>query len=452
MTNLSINPKGLESSAPSLSMDALSDMVQEYIRAVASVYQCPQDMLIASAFAVAGAAVGTRLTIDDGKYRNHPCLWVCIVAPSGTNKSTPMRLLLQPLKDKDARAYKDFREELKLWKAAGDDKADKPIFRQRIISDSTPEARTQILMFNPQGVILSMDELRTFIDNLCRYNKSGELTQLLSVYDHDTLTVNRKGDDPVLIDNPFMAMLGSIQPSILADTFGNDLMMGNGFNQRWLFVYPDAIPPAMYNEEILPESIANSWGMGITNLLIHDFSVDGGKMYLRGEAKQVYVDFYNKLQSLKAEADDYMSSVYSKMQIYAIRWAGITHILGKNSLLENGRFILDITPEEMEYSCCCMEYFIWCAEKVYAKLMEGRRKPEARPMGNEEMIARLFFANNPPSIQSFADGVGVSRQFVSKCLKKYERLRGCGCGDTQTAYNMIDTEKSNATTLNMVSE
>ena len=108
MTNLSINPRGLENSAPSLSIDALSDLVQDYIRAVASVYQCPQDMVIASAFAVAGAAIGTRLTIEDGKYRNYPCLWVCIVAPSGTNKSTPMRLLLQPLKDVDARAYEDF--------------------------------------------------------------------------------------------------------------------------------------------------------------------------------------------------------------------------------------------------------------------------------------------------------------------------------------------------------
>lgn len=438
MTNLSINPRGLENSAPSLSMDALSEQVQEYIQAVVSVYQCPQDMVIASAFAVAGAAVGTRLTIDDGKYRNYPCLWVCIVAPSGTNKSTPMRLLLQPLKDVDARAYKEFRKDLKLWKAAGDDKADRPIFRQHIISDCTPEARTQILMFNPHGVILSMDELRTFIDNFCRYNKSGELTQLLSINDHDTLTVNRKGDDPVLINSPYMAMLGSIQPSILADTFGNTLMMGSGFNQRWLFVYPNATPLPMYSEETLQETIANNWGVGIKNLLMHDFSVDGGKMYWRDEAKQVYIDFYNKLRSLKEEADEYMSSVYSKMQIYVIRWAGITHILGKNALFENGRFIPDITPEEMEYSCRCMEYFIWCAEKVYAKLLEGRKKPEAREMGNEEMIARVYFANKPKSQRAFADALGVSQPYIAKCLKKYAWLSGYRLSESKSIDNKDD--------------
>ena len=445
MTNLSINPRGLENSAPSLSMDALSEQVQEYIQAVVSVYQCPQDMVIASAFAVAGAAVGTRLTIDDGKYRNYPCLWVCIVAPSGTNKSTPMRLLLQPLKDVDARAYKEFRKELKLWKAAGDDKADKPIFRQHIVSDCTPEARTQILMFNPHGVILSMDELRTFIDNLCRYNKSGELTQLLSINDHDTLTVNRKGDDPVLINSPYMAMLGSIQPSILADTFGNTLMMGSGFNQRWLFVYPNATPPPMYSEETLPETIANSWGTGVKNLLIHDFSVDGGKMYLRGEAKQVYIDFHNNLQSLKEEADEYMSSVYSKIQIYAIRWAGITHILGKSSLLENGRFTPDITPEEMEYSCRCMEYFIWCAEKVYMKLTEGKRKPEAKQLTKEELIAMCYNSCSPKSKQAFADAIGVSRPFVSRSVNKYPLLRCYGYGDTLETENKDNIEEIGVT-------
>lgn len=445
MTNLSINPRGLENSAPSLSMDALSEQVQEYIQAVVSVYQCPQDMVIASAFAVAGAAVGTRLTIEDGKYRNYPCLWVCIVAPSGTNKSTPMRLLLQPLKDVDARAYKEFRKDLKLWKAAGDDKADRPIFRQHIISDCTPEARTQILMFNPHGVILSMDELRTFIDNFCRYNKSGELTQLLSINDHDTLTVNRKGDDPVLINSPYMAMLGSIQPSILADTFGNTLMMGSGFNQRWLFVYPNATPLPMYSEETLQETIANNWGVGIKNLLMHDFSVDGGKMYLRGEAKQVYVDFYNKLQSLKTDADDYMSSVYSKMQIYAIRWAGITHILGKNSLLENGRFIPDITPEEMDYSCRCMEYFIWCAEKVYSKLMEGRRNTRTEQLNKEQLIAMCYNSCAPKSKQAFADAIGVSRPFVSRAVNKYPLLRCYGYGSILNADNKGDIDDSSVT-------
>ena len=33
---------------------------------------------------------------------------------------------------------------------------------------------------------------------------------------------------------------------------------------------------------------------------------------------------------------------------------------------------IDITPEEMEYSVRCMDYFERCALKVYRMLLEGR--------------------------------------------------------------------------------
>lgn len=446
MTNISISPTDLDVREAMLPIDGLSTQAQGIINAVAGTFQCSSDMVVAGMFTVVGTAVGKRLVIDDGKYQNYPCLWICNIAPSGSNKSTPMRFLLQPLKDRDAYNYGIYREELKLYKAAGDNKADKPVFRQFLVSDSTPEARNQVLSVNPNGVLLYRDELKGMIDDFGRYNRSGELSQLLSIFDSDNIIVNRKSDDTLLIEKPFMSILGSIQPSVLQETFGNELMMGNGFVQRWLFCFPDSVPPAMYGDEIMPSSITNDWRSFIYNLLMYDFNVEGGKLYLRGEAKDVYIRYYNKLQLMKVEADDYMSAVYSKLQIYAIRWAGITHILGNNPSS------IDISPGEVRYSCRCMDYFIGCAEKVYQILRSGKNRPEARPMGNEEMVARLYFANNPPSIQAFADGIGVSRQFVSKCLKKYERLRSCGCGNMQSIDNVNSTEKLPATSNDVVLE
>lgn len=446
MINVLINPKGLEAIGNILPIDGLSAKVRGIVNDVVGAYQCNRDMVVASLFAVAGTAVGKRLVIDDGKYKNYMCLWVCNVAPSGSNKSEPMRFLLRPLKDRDAYNYKRYWEELKLYKAAGDSNSDKPIFKQYILSDSTPESRNQVLAVSTDGVMLFRDEIRGLIDDFGRYNKSGELSQLLSVFDSDNIVINRKSDDTLLVESPFMSILGSIQPSVLPDTFGNDLMMGNGFNQRWLFCFPEDTPPAMYDDGTTPSYAANRWREVIGNILIHDFNVDGGKLYLRGEAKKVYIQYYNRLQLLKAEADAYMGSTYSKLQIQAIRWAGIAHALG------NTPDSVDISPEEMEYSCRCMDYFERCAEKVYQILRSGKNRPEARPMGNEEMVARLYFANNPPSIQAFADGIGVSRQFVSKCLKKYERLRSCGCGNMQSIDNVNSTEKLPATSNDVVLE
>lgn len=439
MTNISINPTDLDVREAMLPIDGLSTQAQGIIDAIVGTFQCSRDMVVAGMFTVVGTAIGKRLVIDDGKYQNYPCLWVCNVAPSGSNKSQPMRFLLQPLKDRDAYNYGIYREELKLYKAAGDTKAEKPVFNQFLVSDSTPEARNQVLSVNRDGVLLYRDELKGMIDDLGRYNRSGELSQLLSIFDSDNIIVNRKSDDTLLIEEPFMSILGSIQPSVLQETFGNELMMGNGFVQRWLFCFPDSVPPAMYSDEVIPSSVANDWRSFIYNLLMYDFSAEGGKLYLRSEAKKVYIEYYNKLQLKKVDTDDYMAAVYSKLQIYVIRWAGIAHILGNNPSS------IDISPGEMEYSCRCMDYFERCAEKVYQILRSGKNRPEARPMGKEQMIANVYHLTNPISQSAVADALGVTQQYISKCLKKYPKLSGCRLYDSEHIENEEDMAKIDTT-------
>ena len=420
-----------------LPVDGLSPNATEMLRKVASSLQCPVDIALSAMFATVGVAMGKRVIIDDGKYRNYPCLWVCVVAPSGSNKSTPIRFFLQPLKDRDSYNYGVYREELRAYRQAGDDKGDKPVFKQYVISDSTPEARNQVLSVNPNGILLYRDELKGMIDDFCRYAKSGELSQMLSMFDSDTIVVNRKSDEPLLIKDPFMSIIGSIQPSVLVDTFGNDNMMNNGFNQRWLFCYPESGMPEMYNDVSIPQSVISDWKDFIYNLIMYDFSVMGGKIYIRGEAKRVYIDYYNSLQIKKAGADDYLSSVYSKLQIHVIRWAGVAHILG------NSPTSIDITPEEMEYSVRCMDYFERCALKVYRMLLEGRgNRHEVKSMGKEEMIANVYHCTSPVSQRAVADALGITKQYVSKCLKKYPKLTGCRLTDSAISDTESDTDKN----------
>lgn len=420
-----------------LPVDGLSPNATEMLRKVASSLQCPVDIALSAMFATVGVAMGKRVIIDDGKYRNYPCLWVCVVAPSGSNKSTPIRFFLQPLKDRDSYNYGVYREELRAYRQAGDDKGDKPVFKQYVISDSTPEARNQVLSVNPNGILLYRDELKGMIDDFCRYTKSGELSQMLSMFDSDTIVVNRKSDEPLLIKDPFMSIIGSIQPSVLVDTFGNDNMMNNGFNQRWLFCYPESGMPEMYNDVSIPQSVISDWKDFIYNLIMYDFSVMGGKIYIRGEAKRVYIDYYNSLQIKKASADDYLSSVYSKLQIHVIRWAGVAHILG------NSPTSIDITPEEMEYSVRCMDYFERCALKVYRMLLEGRgNRHEVKSMGKEEMIANVYHCTSPVSQRAVADALGITKQYVSKCLKKYPKLTGCRLTDSEISDTESDTDKN----------
>lgn len=426
----------IDEAGKALPVDGLSSSAINILNRVSSSLQCPVDIALTAMFATVGVVMGKRVVIEDGKYRNYPCIWACVVAPSGSNKSTPIRFFLQPLKDRDTYNYGVYREELKAYRQTGDGKGDRPVFKQYIISDSTPESRNQVLSVNPNGILLYRDELKGMIDDFCRYAKSGELSQMLSMFDSDTIVVNRKSDEPLLIKDPFMSIIGSIQPSVLVDTFGNDNMMNNGFNQRWLFCCPEFGIPEMYNDVSIPQSVINDWKDFIYNLIMYDFSVTGGKLYLRGEAKRVYIDYYNSLQVKKANADDYLSSVYSKFQIHVIRWSGISHILG------NDPTSVDITPGEMEYSVRCMDYFERCALKVYKILLEGRgNRHEVTPMGKEEMIANVYHCTNPVSQRAVADALGISQPFISKCLKKYPRLSGYRLSDSESSDNKDDAEK-----------
>lgn len=315
----------------SLPIDGLSPGAQAIIQGYADGYQCNRDFITASLFTVVSAAVGKRVCSDDGRYRNYFPLFVCLVAPSGSNKTTPMREMLRPLSNRNASNYKIFQEEMKKYNAetnAGKENVEKPKFRQLIISDSTPESRIKALSENP-NVLLVSDEIATMLYNMNRYNKSGEVPQLISIWSVDDIIINRKSETALLIKEPCLSIIGGTQPDVLADTFGSDYFMSSGFNQRWLFVYPDDIPPAMYSESKVSKEISDDWEVFINSLLDFDFEGNNyGTLYIRDEAKKLYIDYYNKLQLKKSSACGYMASVYAKLQIMVERWAGITHLFG----------------------------------------------------------------------------------------------------------------------------
>lgn len=436
MSKINIHPTDLGANGNILPIDGLSPEAQAVIRGYADGYQCNRDFITASMFSAVSTALGKRICSDDGRYKNYFPLFICLVAPSGSNKTVPMREVLRPLTNRNAANYEVFREAMKKYEAeikAGNENADKPIFRQLIISDSTPESRIKALSEN-QNILLVSDEIATMLYNMNRYNKSGEVPQLISIWSVDDIVINRKSETALLIKEPCLSVIGGTQPDVLADTFGSDYFMYSGFNQRWLFVYPDDVPPTMYSESKVPKRISDAWNEYINGLLDFDFVSNGlGTLYIKGEAKQIYIDYYNRLQQKKSEACGYMGSVYAKLQIMVQRWAGITHMLGKDLGVDY------ILPEEMEYSVRCMNYFERCAEKVYMRLTEGRKQPEARPIGKEQMIANVYHLTNPVSQSAVAEALGVSKQFISKCLKKYPKLTGCrltDIEDTDTQNNI----------------
>jgi hypothetical protein len=424
-------------------IDGLLPDIQRIITSVADCYGCSRDIVTSSVFCAVGTAVGKLITIRDGKFTNYMAFWLCHVARSGSNKSQPVKWVLQPLIDADRKNYLLYKNEYDAWKIEGGTESGepKPVFHQHLLCDSTPEARNKVLSDNPNGILLYRDEVKGLLDDFGRYNKSGEVAQMLSIFDATDVTINRKSDEPLLLERPYLSLIGGIQPSILADAFGKEQLMGNGFVPRWLFVYPDDTPPIPYRDCTIDEGVTRMWSNLITHLADFDFSQIDNEMLLCGGAKEIYIDYYNECQNKIGESDDYMAAVYSKLQILVIRWAGVAQLLSQNKIQK------EIMPLTMQYSVSCMRYFERSAKKVYDVLKS--RESGSEPLTKERLLAYVCNSFEVKNKQLLADALGQERSAVSRAANKYPMLR-CYCyGGTQSPYSK-DFELKNSVTSDNV--
>jgi len=386
-----------KSAAESLSFDYLNPQLLRLIANLSDTYQTSRDYVTASMFGATSAAVGGRVKCYDGKYTNVGCLWLVLIGRSGVNKSEPLKQLLNPLLFADSAEYKAYKAALKEWRKNGADEAEKPTFKQCIIGDSTPESRYQLMERN--DLLLYSDEIRTFFDNCNRYAKSGEVSQLLSIWDGRQFSINRKGDDPLLIEAPFMSIVGTCQPSIITDILSSSQYTASGFIQRMLFVLPNTTEIPKYKEMQPDTALLGYWN----ELLMRLREVQPTTIFLDSASKKAYIDYYNELQELKKDADDYTASVLSKLQIYVERWAILIHVLNENT--SNC-----INPAEMEGSIKAMRYFQSTAEKVKGIL-------SAPTMRTSDLMKELLKMYPSLNQSGLARALGVTQQAVNKNLK-----------------------------------
>ena len=393
---LDSNPHSLDSPPKELPIQALRYEVQKIIEHYAEVYQCQKDFITSAVFGIVGTLCGRHVTIFDGKYRNHPNFWICHVAPSGSKKNS---------------------------------EEEEPILNQLTVSDVTPEGLYKILdgrAGSKDGLLLYRDEIKGFIDDMGRYHNSGEISNYLSIWDGTTFPVTRKTQPPIYIENPFLCMMGGIQPDVFGDAFKRELA-GIGFVQRWLFAYPDMIQRALYSETTLETAYVAAWNEIFTKLL----TIEDRELTLSPEAKQVYIDYYNETIERTDDLNSYLASMLSKLRIHVLKWCAVTHVLACTDSAGAGQFFAlpssnVISAEEMRYSVQCMRYFEYCGSKVLT-LVSGDvtvKKPT-----KEQLIKELvsLVGVDKVNITKFAEGMGVSRQYVSKVINRLPKLQGCGC-------------------------
>lgn len=439
---ISLNRRG-----PELPIDGLPASVIRYIEKVCEIYHCPREFVTCSVLATAATATGKKIKINEGKYKNSLVLWFVFVARSGSNKSYPIKLISAPLRKIDAELYAAYQKEYAEYCSVPPKERDgnEPRCKAIVLDDCTDERRSEILYLNNQkddslteaysdkrGAIGIYPELKGMFDSKNQYQNGGTagISKLLRLFDCEDIKVDRRSGFTMLIKDPFCNIIGDLQTGLLRATFGSELYMTNGLNQRFLFCIAEDIEYPERSHDTLPYAIAKEWEDTVTLLYrgIYRsgddvpatlFRCTDGIVTLSEGADRIYNAYYNALQSKKRLSDnDYIASIYSKLQIHVLRFAGIVHALEVAEEKGQRADYSVLHESTMEYAVRCMDYFEQMALTVYAKLTEA---PDTKPpseMTNAELLRALKMKFPDISQGDIARLIHKSPAYVSKVMNQ----------------------------------
>ena len=314
---------------------AFPEKLREYIRAARDTLNFPEPytasvMLLAVAVAIGNTRV---LKVKEG-WQVKPILFLALVGEAGANKSHPLSFVLKPLEhinnahiDAYNRALADYRQ------TKDANPSDKPHPQQVLVSDITTESLVQIHRSNPLRLCLRCDELAGWISNFNRYRKGGDEQLWLSIYSGQPLCVNRKTMDDILsVPEPFICVVGSIQPDILTSTFSGE-RQSSGFLPRILQARQDGSTKLLWNDKGFPAKLEHYWDTflrGIMDNCEKEFSVfDTASDYTFTEEAYFFIrDWQNQWEeALEQEGRPSQVESFRKIQDYALKFCLILHTM-----------------------------------------------------------------------------------------------------------------------------
>ena len=373
---------------------------------VAEGYQCSLDFAITAMISAAATAMGKSAVLFWGNYVNYPNLWCVLVGHTTDHKTHCMKWLMKSIREYDKRLGNEYQQALSEYKDNGE-RGRKPYRKRILVDDFTPEKLYESLSENTRGMCLFRDELKGAFDDVGRYNSSGFVSHLLSIYDNTSFSAIRKTQEDVDVEEPLLNILGGIQPDKLSQAFQKPDFRGNGLFQRFLWTWPEPkSKPTEYVENNIDKNTEANWKENIEAL----FRLPKTEYRLDDEASKLYLAYCNKTETLGfgVRDDSEKSGIYGKLRINALRFALTVAVLNMH-----GKSV--VTEQDMRYSIECMDYFEHCALKVYDLI-----KHPGKNMTKADAI-RILAGDDGKGIKNqtqFAESIGVKQPYISHILKK----------------------------------
>jgi hypothetical protein len=375
-------------------------------------------------------------------WEQSPVLWFALVGDTGVGKTPSINNILRPLKKENGNEIKQYIKDLEKFNLYDElDKQDKdkheevgkPVKKQFIIGDATIEALIQLHQQSPNSVGIHKDELAGWIKDFNKYRDGSDKESFLSIWDGEPTVVNRvKNESNAYLPQPFIPILGGIQPNIL-DSFYTDDNKDSGFVDRILLSYPDIEIP-FYNEKEMDKTVIDWYDNAMTNLyrnsknnieLNENDEIDSKIYELNKESKKEWVRIYNEIVKKERSDDEneYLKSMLPKQKKYIPRFALIIELL-QNAVdeVEPDGYI---SKKSMLGAEKLSEYFIFMAKKLRIGSKENKEIKDAhyknQSKGRIDIIKELYKKNPDFNRTKAAQELDVSRRTIINDIKRIDK-------------------------------
>lgn len=256
-------------------IDAFPLLFKDLILDLNKSLNFPLDYTGTTILTAIATTIGTSAKVRvKSNWFEYASIYSCLIGNAGANKTHPINTIFSPIKNIDANnhdtyanLYAEYLEYQKFTKKVKEDipKVFEPILIKSILTNFTPEVLNKRLSENLRGCTVLSDEMATFFEGMNNYSKGDQLGVYLSFWSNQPTTIDRIGNPiPLFIQNPYLSIIGGLQPRMLASAFPIQ-KLNNGFFQRFLFAFPNSSAKVPINDIELDNSIFERYKTYIDN-------------------------------------------------------------------------------------------------------------------------------------------------------------------------------------------
>lgn len=238
-------------------VEILPGVFQRFAVSTATAMQCPVDYVACSLLVMVSILIGGKRLIQlEPEWQQRANLWLVLLGTPSSKKSPALEKALKPLRDIEAALTRKYRQEnaqyelavrqyeveLKQWKAEPVGEAPiKPIklnLERLTTSDTTVEALGKLLSENPHGVAVACDELSAWARSMNQYKggKGADRSHYLAMWSNSRMTIDRKKEDPIVVEAPYLSLIGGLQPDLLLELSSQG--SEDGMKERLVYCFP----------------------------------------------------------------------------------------------------------------------------------------------------------------------------------------------------------------------